>query len=123
MLFSRPASIRYAALPSSWGHFRTRAKFSKSGRNHLQVYGSDENVVISAPTGAGKTVRSCLPSAVDVHILLLEADLRSVQVLFELAILRLLTTSSAPDAKVLYMVRSARHLLTPPMRRVHLTNN
>ncbi|KWU46356.1 P-loop containing nucleoside triphosphate hydrolase protein, partial [Rhodotorula sp. JG-1b] len=43
------------------------------------VYGSDENVVISAPTGAGKTV------------------------LFELAMLRLFTTSSSTDAKVLYM--------------------
>ncbi|GAA5919330.1 hypothetical protein JCM6882_002778, partial [Rhodosporidiobolus microsporus] len=43
------------------------------------VYLSDENVVISAPTGAGKTV------------------------LFELAILRLFTTSTDADTKVLYM--------------------
>ncbi|GAA6026781.1 hypothetical protein JCM8097_005857 [Rhodosporidiobolus ruineniae] len=43
------------------------------------VYHSDENVVVSAPTGAGKTV------------------------LFELAIIRLFTTSSSDDTKVLYM--------------------
>ncbi|GAA6048956.1 hypothetical protein JCM3770_007137 [Rhodotorula araucariae] len=43
------------------------------------VYHTDENVVISAPTGAGKTV------------------------LFELAILRLFTSASANEAKVLYM--------------------
>ncbi|GAA5989083.1 hypothetical protein JCM10908_001151 [Rhodotorula pacifica] len=43
------------------------------------VYSSDDNVVISAPTGAGKTV------------------------LFELAMLRLFTTSSSNDSKVLYM--------------------
>ncbi|GAA5826052.1 hypothetical protein JCM5353_004194 [Sporobolomyces roseus] len=43
------------------------------------VYGSDENVVVSAPTGAGKTV------------------------LFELAILRLFSTSTSSQSKVLYM--------------------
>ncbi|GAA5829644.1 hypothetical protein JCM11251_000232 [Rhodosporidiobolus azoricus] len=43
------------------------------------VYLSDENVVIAAPTGAGKTV------------------------LFELAIIRLFATSTSDDTKVLYM--------------------
>ncbi|GAA5999340.1 DNA helicase [Rhodotorula paludigena] len=43
------------------------------------VFHKDENVVISAPTGAGKTV------------------------LFELAIIRLFTKSPSSDAKVLYM--------------------
>ncbi|TNY19881.1 P-loop containing nucleoside triphosphate hydrolase protein [Rhodotorula diobovata] len=43
------------------------------------VYKTDENVVVSAPTGAGKTV------------------------LFELAILRLFTSSPSNEAKVLYM--------------------
>ncbi|GAA5835706.1 hypothetical protein JCM9279_004624 [Rhodotorula babjevae] len=43
------------------------------------VYHTDQNVVVSAPTGAGKTV------------------------LFELAIVRLFTSSPSTDAKVLYM--------------------
>ncbi|GAA5900381.1 DNA helicase [Sporobolomyces salmoneus] len=43
------------------------------------VYGTDENVVVSAPTGAGKTV------------------------LFELAIIRLLMSSESTQSKVLYM--------------------
>ncbi|BGP54086.1 ATP-dependent DNA helicase MER3 [Rhodotorula sphaerocarpa] len=43
------------------------------------VYGSDEHVVVSAPTGAGKTV------------------------LFELAVLRVLTNPASSESKVLYM--------------------
>ena len=56
MLSSRPASIRCADLPRIDGHSGTGANVPKCDRIHVQVYGSDENVVISAPTGAGKTV-------------------------------------------------------------------
>ncbi|KAM0753841.1 P-loop containing nucleoside triphosphate hydrolase protein [Meredithblackwellia eburnea MCA 4105] len=45
----------------------------------IRIFSSDDNVVVSAPTGSGKTV------------------------LFELAILRLFSTLSDPDAKVVYM--------------------
>ncbi|KAK4058700.1 ATP-dependent DNA helicase MER3 [Microbotryomycetes sp. JL221] len=45
----------------------------------IKLYHSDINVVVSAPTGAGKTV------------------------LFELAILRLFSNTSEPEAKVVYM--------------------
>jgi len=71
------------------------------------VYHTDENVVVSAPTGAGKTVRPSLflsarsqPELTPIHL----------QVLFELAIVRLFTSSPSNDAKVLYMVRLALSL-------------
>jgi replicative superfamily II helicase len=67
----------------------------------VQVYQSDQNVVVSAPTGAGKTVSGMLRALARWTA---TKVVHTRKVLFELALLRMLTSSATAQAKAVYLV-------------------